>query len=195
MIVLGLTGSIATGKSTVARQFSRFGIPVLDSDRVVHEAMQKGGDAVALIQKEFPQAVKQGEVDRATLGKIVFADKVKLKRLESLLHPLVWKAQKEFIRQVRLQGRKAVLLDIPLLFETHAEKRCDYTIVTVAPDFIQERRALKRANMTRDKLKAILARQMGSHAKKKRADFIIHTGLGLQQSLKAVISIIAKIGL
>lgn len=183
MIVIGLTGSIGAGKTTVTRQLRQCGAATLDSDRVVHQLLGIGGAAVKPVGELFPAALDKDHIDRKKLGAEAFHDAEKMKSLEAILHPLVRKAQDAFIRRARMRGKRFVVLDIPLLFETQGEKRCDATIVTTAPLFIQRRRVFSRPNMTEEKFARILAAQMPQHEKIKRADFVVHTGLGKAQSL------------
>ncbi len=189
MVVIGLTGSIGMGKSTIARQFSALGAKICSADACVHKLMSKGGKAVAEIEKYFPEAVKSGSVDRQILGKIVFSDKIKLTKLENILHPLVQKMEDDFIAKVRRLGAKLVILDIPLLFETNGHERVDFTVVTSAPYFIQKQRVMARKNMTTEKFERIIASQMQDLEKRNRADFVIPTGLGKAYSFRRVLGI------
>jgi dephospho-CoA kinase len=186
MIVIGLTGSIGMGKSTLAKQFRQCGAMVLDSDAVVHGLMEKGGKAVKPIAETFPGVEKAGAIDRQALGKQVFGNTQNLTKLEAILHPLVWQAQADFIQYARMHGKEVVVFDIPLLFETGGEKRCDYVVVATAPAFIQRFRVIRRMHMTEEKFAQILKRQMPDGEKRKRADFVVHTGLGKAASLKQV---------
>jgi dephospho-CoA kinase len=185
MIIIGLTGSIAMGKTTVGRQFAKCGAAVCDSDSIVHKLLDKNGTAVEAVGKAFPHTLKGNRIDRKALGKEVFGDEEKLRQLEAILHPLVHKAQDEFIRRARTHRKSVIVLDIPLLFETKGEDRCDYTVVVSAPEFLQKNRVLKRG-ISHERFKYILERQMKSHEKRKRADFIVFTGIGKYNSLKAV---------
>jgi len=193
MRVIGLTGSIAMGKSTVAKQFAALGVAVCDSDRLVHQLLAKKGLAVSAVARHFPESFVQDHIDRKLLGKLVFANPERLKLLETLLHPLVRKAQQEFIKQQRRRGKKIVLLDIPLLFETQAEKRLDDTITVTAPYFLQKQRVLRRSGMTEAKFHAILARQMPDYHKRRKSDYVIPTGLGKRLSLANVNHIIRRL--
>ena len=193
MIILGLTGSIAMGKSTVARQFQRLGAAICDSDRIVHHLLAAKGEAVSEIARHFPQSLKHNAIDRKVLSKLVFGNPGKLRLLECILHPIVRKKQQYFIRQARKKGKELIVMDIPLLFETDSHRRCDYTVVVSSPAFIQRQRVMQRPGMTQEKLRNILARQMPDAQKRKRADFIIHTGLGKYASLKQVKQILRRI--
>ncbi len=171
--MLGLTGSIAMGKSTVAQMFRDIHIPVHDADASVHALYQ--GKAVPLIEREFPGTTDRGVVDRRRLGDIVLNDPESLRRLENLIHPLVREREQDFINHARRDQAPFVVLDIPLLFETGAEKRVDGVIVVTADPEEQERRVLSRPGMTREKFRAILARQIPDADKRAKADFIIDT--------------------
>lgn len=190
MIVLGLTGSIGMGKSTAARMLRRLGVPVHDADATVHRLMAKGGAAVAPIAAAFPDAVKDGAVDRAALGAIVFNDKAALRRLEAIVHPLVRDAERRFLQRSRRQRRSVVVLDIPLLFETGGERRCDYVAVVSAPAFLQAQRVLRRPGMTPERLAAIRRTQLPDAQKRRRADAVIPTGRGLRPALGALVELL-----
>jgi dephospho-CoA kinase len=193
MIVIGLTGSIGMGKTTVAKLFKQCGAAVCDSDAIVHELLGHRGKAVSKVAALFA-GVQEGEaINRTLLGKAVFDNAAHLQKLEALLHPLVRAAQEHFIRRARLAKKSVVVLDIPLLFETARHERCDYTVVVTAPHFLQRQRVLKRLHMSEEKLARVLARQMKDSEKRKRADFIIQTGLGKCESLKEVRRILKKI--
>jgi dephospho-CoA kinase len=186
LIVLGLTGSIAMGKSTAADNFRRLGVPVHDADAAVHRLMAPGGAAVAPLAKEFPEALKNGGIDRAVLRKHVLDDPKALKRLEAILHPLVRRSERAFLAQARMRRDPVVVLDIPLLYETGAEKRCDAVAVVSAPRFVQRGRLFARKGMTEDWIAQIEARQVPDAEKRRRADFTIPTGLGKRPSLRAI---------
>ena len=183
MKILCLTGSVGMGKTTAARMLRRLGIPVHDADAEVHRLLGRGGAAVKAVGTAFP-GVKSGKgIDRAALGRIVFADPAALKRLEGILHPLVREAERKFLATARRQRRTLVVLDIPLLYETKGERRCDGVIVVSAPRPIQLARVLARPGMTKERLAAIEARQMPDRQKRRRADIVIETGLGKRHSL------------
>lgn len=178
MFILGLTGSIGMGKSTAAALLRRMGVWVHDADAAVHALLRRGGAAVAAVEAAFPGAVRDGEVDRLALGGRVFADAAALRRLEGILHPLVRRRTDAFLAAAARARRKVVVLDIPLLFESRGESRCDGVIVVSAPEFLQVQRVLRRPGMTPDKLAAILARQMPDKEKRRRADYLVTSALG-----------------
>jgi dephospho-CoA kinase len=183
VIVVGLTGSIGMGKSTAAAMIRRLGIPVFDADLAVHRLMAKGGRAVAPIAARFPDVEIGGAIDRKALGRAVFGQKAELKALEAILHPIVREAEQRFIRSTALTRQGLVVLDIPLLFESRRDLDCDVTIVVTAPAFLQRQRVLRRPGMTDERLRQILALQMPDAEKRRRADFVIQTGLGQAPAL------------
>lgn len=176
-VVIGLTGSIGMGKTTASNMLHRLGLPVCDSDSLVHRMLAKGGDAVPFVDDVFDGVVTDGAVDRAALGKQVFGNAEALKQLEQIMHPLVRAAQKKFIKLCRGRRLFAVVLDVPLLFEVETDKLCDLTLVVSAPRFIQEQRVLARPGMTRERFEATLQRQMPDIEKRKRADIVVQSGL------------------
>jgi len=176
MWIIGLTGGIGMGKSTVAELLRAEGYPVHDADQAVHKLMRKGGKAVKLIATSFPGSLRRGAVDRTILGHMVFGKPTLLKKLEKILHPLVRDEENEFLAKAGKRKAVAAILDIPLLFETGGQKRCDYVLCVTAPLKVQTARVMQRPGMTPAKLKAILARQMPDAKKRKRADFVIDTG-------------------
>lgn len=186
MQVLGLTGSIGMGKTTAARMLRRMGAAVCDSDAVVHELFARGGAGVPVIAGLFPDCVVDGAVDRGRLGRRVFGDAAALARLERAVHPLVQAAQRRFLATAARLGRRRAVLDIPLLFETHAERRVDAVLVVSAPAVVQRQRVLARPGMTAEKFAAILARQMPDREKRRRADAVIPSGLGRAVTWRAL---------
>jgi dephospho-CoA kinase len=178
VVVLGLTGSIGMGKSTAASMLRRLGVPVHDADAAVHRLLGKDGDAVAAVADAFPGVERAGAIDRAALGKIVFADPAALKKLEAILHPMVRGTTGRFLAAAARARRRVVVLDIPLLFEGGNERRCDGVIVVSAPQFLQAQRVLRRPGMTPARLAAILAAQMPDREKRRRADVVVNSGLG-----------------
>ena len=190
MVILGLTGSIGMGKTTAVGMFRTLGVPVYDSDAVVHCLLGPGGDAVAAIGQAFPRVVVDGAVDRKALGERVFGDPDALKILESIVHPLVRRARGKFLKAAAARREKIVVLDFPLLFETDGEEVCDAVIVVSAPRFLQEARVLARGGMTREKLAGVLARQMPDSEKRRRADFVVPSGLGRAVTLRRLKQIV-----
>jgi dephospho-CoA kinase len=183
-VVLGLTGSIGMGKSTAAAMLRRLGVPVHDADAAVHGLMAKGGAAVPAIQREFPDVVVDGAVDRRALGRRVFDDPAALRRLEAILHPRTRRAARDFIKRHRRRRTPIVVLDIPLLLETGGERLCDAVAVVSAPPFVQAARVLSRPGMTRERFARIRAQQMPDRRKRRRADFVVETGLGKAETLR-----------
>lgn len=188
MIVLGLTGSIGMGKSTAAAQLAEMGIATHDSDAVARAVIGPGGAAVAAVAALFTEAYdrKNDAISRDILGTIVFADPVKKKKLEEIVHPYVRAAQQKFLREQKALGARFAVLDIPLLYETGAEKHVDKVIVVSCPAFMQRRRVLARNGMSAEKFANILKNQMPDHEKRHRADFVVQTGLGLAYSHRAL---------
>lgn len=178
MKILGLTGSIGMGKSTAAVLLRRLGVPVHDADATVHRLLARGGAAVPAIEAAFPGVVEAGAVNRQELGRRVFGQPAELRRLEAILHPLVRRAETEFLKRQRRRGVRLVVLDIPLLFETGGQRRCDAVAVVSAPSFLQEQRVMRRPGMTAARLAAIRAQQMPDREKRRRADFVLPTGTG-----------------
>ena len=174
---VGLTGSIGMGKSTTAQMFRDEGIAVLDSDQIVHDLYR--GAAVAPIAAAFPDVVVDGVVDRSALGAHVLSDLAAMEKLEAIVHPLVWAARDAFIQQRQAQGDWIVVYDVPLLFETGADKSVDAIVVVTAPPELQKQRVLTRPGMTQQKFEAIIAKQTPDAEKRARADFIVETGDGL----------------
>ena len=186
MIVVGLTGSIGMGKTEASKTFRRLGVPVFDADAIVHKLLAIKGEAVTQVAAEFPKAVRGGAVDRQALGAMVFDRPAQLKKLEAILHPRVRREEKRFIANAARRGEPLIVLDIPLLFESGGENRCDATIVVSAPEFVQRGRVLRRIGMTEGKYAAILERQMPDLEKRRRADFVIPTGQGKHFSLRRI---------
>jgi dephospho-CoA kinase len=182
MILLGLTGSIGMGKSATARMFAETGTPVYDADAAVHRLYAKGGAAVGPVGEAFPGVVKDGAVDREALSRAVLNNPAAMKTLESIVHPLVRREQERFLEEQRRAGAPVVVLDIPLLFEGGGERFLDAVIVVSAPAATQRARVLKRPGMTEAKFEAILAKQMADAEKRRRADFVINTGLGFEEA-------------
>jgi len=188
MIVIGLTGSIGMGKTTTAGMFRDAGIPVNDSDAVVHDLYRT--DAVKPVGEAFPGSIREGAIDRVELARQLSLDPGSFSRLEAVVHPLVRDREKQFLERQRLAGADLVLLDIPLLFETGTEKRVDVVVVATCDPQIQRQRVLARPGMTEEKFKLILNRQLPDSQKRDRADFLVDTGCGLDQAKKRVEQII-----
>lgn len=186
MKILGLTGSIGMGKSTAAAMLRRLGYPVHDADATVHRLMGPGGKAVPAIKAAFPGVVIDGTVSRPLLGQRVFGDKAALKRLETILHPLVRAEEAAFLRRQSRARCRLVVLDIPLLFETGGDRRCDRVAVVSCPAFLQAQRVLARPGMTPQRLAAIRTQQMPDPLKRRRGDFLIRSGAGKGLALRAL---------
>lgn len=195
MIVLGLTGSIGMGKSTVAEMLRQNGIPVFDSDKAAHAAIAPKGKAFEVVALTFPDCwnAKTHTIDRQELGRIIFADPQKRQQLENIIHPLVWEAQNRFVASAQRSGHKMVALDIPLLYETGAEARCDKVLCVDAPYIVQRARVLKRPGMTEEKLRSILAQQIPTQQKKQWADYVLETGLGVAYTRRCLNRILADL--
>lgn len=180
------------GKSTCAALFKEAGIPVHDSDAAVHMLLNEDQQVIKQVETLWPEAIENSAINRAALGKIIFSDDMQREKLEKLLHPKVQQKQQEFLKA---QGGKTdiAILEIPLLYETEAQKRMDYVALASAPAEIQKQRVLARANMTEQKLAAILQRQMPDAEKRKHADFIIDTGTSLENTEAHILDIIAQI--
>ncbi|MCZ2327932.1 dephospho-CoA kinase [Bartonella sp. F02] len=192
MKIIGLTGSIGMGKSTVADFFKQAGIPVFSADETVHQ-LYKNKTILSLIEKTFPGVVEKGQVNRLKLSKILINNCEKLEILERIIHPLVQKKEKKFIQTARQQGKPLVVLEIPLLFETKGENRVDNVVVVSAPLGIQKKRVMIRPNMTEEKFAIINARQMSDEKKRNRADFIIDTGKDLENTRQQVFDVIKSL--
>jgi dephospho-CoA kinase len=180
MLIIGLTGSIGMGKTTVADHMAARGVAVLDSDAVVHRLYE--GEAVPLIEAAFPGSTADGRVDRERLAAALMRSPDGFSKLEALVHPLVRDAQWTFLREHHASGAKLCVLDIPLLFETGGNWMVDVTVVVAAPEAVQAARVLARPGMTPEKLAAIRARQLPDAEKRARADYVIDTGLPLEDT-------------
>lgn len=191
--LLGLTGSIGMGKSTVGKMFEKEGIPLYNVDAEIHKLYQPGGAAVAPIGDEFPEAVIAGRVDRPALSKLVLGDDAAIKRLERIVHPLVGLGRSSFISDAEQKEEPFVLLDVPLIFETGGEKNFDTIIVVSAPKDVQRARVLARPDMTEEKFEAILARQTPDAEKREKADFVIDTNCSEEETYAQVQSLIKKL--
>jgi len=191
MFILGLTGSISMGKSATAKMFAAEGVPVHDADAVVHALYD--GEATPAIEAAFPGTTANGKVDREKLGKRVLSDAASIARLEQIVHPLVAKARDKFLSEAARSGAKVAVLDIPLLYETKGNARCDAVVVVSAPADVQRKRAFERPGMTEQKLETILARQMPDAEKRRRADFIVDTSQGFDHARDQVRDILARV--
>ena len=191
MIVLGLTGSLGMGKSTTAKMFADAGVPVHDADAAVHRLYE--GEAVPLIEAAFPGTTAAGKVDREKLGQRVIGDVAAMRKLEAIVHPLVRKAEDRFLAEAERAGAKVAVLDIPLLFETAGDKRCDAVVVVSAPPGTQRARVLERPGMTEQKFQALAAKQMPDADKRARADFVVDSGQGLEAARAQVREILAAV--
>ncbi len=189
MIVLGLTGSIGMGKSTVAAMFSEAGVPVFDADAAVHRLQGPDGRLVAAIERAFTGMTSTGGVDRTALGELVLGDRAKLKQLEAIVHPAVAEERAAFFAEHA--DAPLVVLDIPLLLEKGGERQVDKIAVVSAPADVQRARVLARPGMTADRFEHILARQMPDAEKRAKADFVIDTGASIDRTSKNVRRIVA----
>jgi dephospho-CoA kinase len=193
MIVIGLTGSIAMGKSETAKLFSAAGLPVFDSDAAVHELYESGGAAAQAISEILPDAVVKGAVDREKLAQALQQDPSLLKAVEQIVHPLVRAKQAEFLERSRNDNVRIAVLDIPLLFETGRDHEVDCIVVVSAPQHLQRERALRRPGMTEEKLSFILSRQMPDAEKRARADYVVDTSSGIEDAKRQVDAIVAEL--
>lgn len=184
MIVIGLTGSIGMGKTTTADLFRQAGLPVFDADATVHALYE--GPLATDIEVAFPGTTREGRVDRARLAERLSGDKGAFRRLEAIVHPAVRRAEDDFLARSRAAGAPAVVLDIPLLFETSRQGDVDKTVVVSAPAEVQRARVLSRPGMTEEKFQALLARQMPDAEKRARADFVIPSGDGIAAARASV---------
>ena len=191
MFVLGLTGSLGMGKSTTARFFAEEGVPLHDADAAVHRFYE--GEATPLIEAAFPGSTSGGRVDRDKLAKKVLGDSAAIKKLETIIHPLVGRAEARFLDEAARKDAAVVVLDIPLLFETGADRRCDAVVVVSAPADVQRARAFERPGMTEEKFQAILAKQMPDAEKRARADFVVDTSKGFDAARAQVREILGRI--
>lgn len=191
MHLLGLTGSIAMGKSHVARRFLWYGVPVFDSDAAVHRLFESGSPLAAEIGRRFEGTLdSSGAVNRKALGRIVMADQERLAILEGLVHPMVRRAQKLFLERCARIRSRLVVLDIPLLYETGSQRRLDAVAVAHTTPVVQRARALRRPGMSEERLAAILRKQWPAWKKRAAADFVVPSGSDLGRTIEAVAGII-----
>ncbi len=193
MIIIGLTGSIGMGKTASAAMFRAEGCPVFDADKAVHDLYAKDGKAVPLIKAVFPDAIKDGAVDRAVLGGHMRADPLNLTVLESFIHPMVSEKRRAFLTDAQQSGADIAVFDVPLLFETGGDKHVDIIVVVTAPPDMQRARVLARPGMMADVFESLLARQTPDAEKRARADFIVYTDKGLEHAREQVQAILRSI--
>lgn len=194
MIVLGLTGSIGMGKSAAAATLRRLGVPLFDADATVHRLLEPGGAAVGPVDAVFPGVRNEaGGIDRQRLGPKVFADRAALRRLEGILHPMVRRAEKQFVARARARRDPLVVLDIPLLFESGGDERVDFVLVVSAPLRLQRERVMRRRGMSEDRLAEILRAQMPDREKRRRADFVVATALGRGATFRRLKAIVREL--
>ncbi len=177
MLVIGLTGGIGMGKSAAAEHFAGAGVPVFNADACVHRLYE--GEAAGPIEAAFPGVTRGGRVDRTLLAAKLAGSQQRLRQLEQIVHPMVVKAEIDFLRDQEDKGAKLAVLEIPLLFETGADARVDVTVVLSAPPEVQRKRVLARPGMTIDKLEHLIARQLPDAEKRARADFIVDSSTSL----------------
>jgi dephospho-CoA kinase len=177
MLIIGLTGGIAMGKSTAARFYRAAHIPVFDADATVHQLQSRNGRAMPALRGAFPTAVGPNGLDRAALRRLVMADRQQLARLEAIMHPLVTEARQQFLARARRAGTPIVVLDIPLLFETGGDRRVDLIVTASAPPSVQFHRIRHERHLSDGEIKAILARQAPDRLRIRRADLVVRTGL------------------
>lgn len=193
MLTVALTGSIGMGKSTVGQMFTALGVPLFDADATVHALYRKGGAAVEPLRAAFPQAVIGDAVDRTVLSRLVLGRPEEIKKLESIVHPLVGQVRQQFLADAARRGAPFAILDIPLLFEGGGQARVDKVVVVSAPADMQRARVLARPDMTEEKFEAILARQVPDAEKRRQADFIVDTGLPMAETEAQVRALVAQL--
>lgn len=193
MKILGLTGGMGMGKSTVAHMLRRARLPVFDADATVHSLQAPGGAALPSIARLVPEAVTDGRLDRAVLRQAVLGHPALLKKLEAIMHPLVRQARAGFLRRYRRCGAPCVVLDIPLLFETGAERLCDQVVVVSAPPWVQRRRVAHRRNMPHTQARRLIACQMPDTRRVQKADTVIRTGLSMKETERQVRRLIGNL--
>jgi dephospho-CoA kinase len=191
-VIIGLTGSIGMGKSTVGGMFRALHVPVFDADAAVRAVQGPGGRALAAIEAAFPGTTGPGGVDRAKLGAAVFGDRANLRRLEAIVHPEVARLQARFLKRHR--SRRTVVLDVPLLLEGDGWRRVDVVAVASAPARVQRARVLARPGMSPERLAQVLAHQMPDCAKRARADIVIETGRGRLATFRTVRALVRALG-
>ncbi|WP_298725093.1 dephospho-CoA kinase [uncultured Ferrovibrio sp.] len=193
MLKVALTGSIGMGKSTVGKMLTKMGVPLFDADATVHALYAKGGAAVEPLRAAFPDAVVDGAVDRAILSRLVLGKPDEIRRLESIVHPLVGEERLRFLAAAEARGEPFVVLDIPLLFEGRGRAGVDVVIVVSAPADQQRQRVLSRPGMTEEKFAAILKQQVPDAEKRRLADFVVDTGVSLAETEQQVRDLVGKL--
>lgn len=194
MIVLGLTGSIGMGKSTAAAMLRHLGLPLYDADAEVHRLLAPGGRAVRPVEALFPGVRNaEGGINRQALGQRVFGNPAALRRLEAILHPMVRDAEKRIVSLACAHRQPIVVLDIPLLFETRSDRRCDFTLAVSAPPRVQRGRVMRRPGMTAERFNAILRAQIPDREKRRRVDFVVTTAMGKGVTYRALKHIVSML--
>jgi dephospho-CoA kinase len=197
MKVIGLTGGIGMGKSTAAAVFRRARLPVFDADAAVHRLQAPGGAALDAIEAAFPGTVARHAgrlvLDRAALRSAVIGDEARLRRLERILHPLVRRAEQQFLARARRSGARAAVLDVPLLLETGGDRRVDLVVVVSAPPSVQAQRVRRRRRMSPAQIAAVIARQMPDATKRRRADVVVRTGLSRHHAVRTLRRLILEL--
>ncbi|MEZ5921824.1 MAG: dephospho-CoA kinase [Parvularculaceae bacterium] len=186
MMIVGLTGSIGMGKSTVTAMFAEEGAAVWNADDAVHRLYAPGGAGAKAVSARFPSAIVDGGVDREKLSALVLNDKAALADLEAIIHPLVGEDRGRFLEEAMKDGADIAVLDIPLLFEKNYENFFDAIVVVSAPFNVQRARVLARDGMTPEKLEAILSKQTPDSEKRRRADFVIDTSAPIEETRREV---------
>jgi dephospho-CoA kinase len=194
VIVLGLTGSIGMGKSTAAAVLARLGVPLYDADAEIHRMLDKGGAAVSAVDKAFAGVRRDdGAIDRKVLGQRVFGRPEELRRLERILHPMVRAVERRWVARARRHRARLVVLDIPLLFETDRIDRVDGVIVVSAPLWLQRERVMRRPGMSEARFAAIRRSQLPDREKRRRADFVVQTGLSRAGAARQLAAIVRRV--
>jgi len=193
MKIIGLTGGIGMGKSTAAAAFRRARIPVFDADASVHRLQAKGGRAIPAIEAAFPGTTRDGALDRAALRQAVLGKPEALTRLEHIIHPMVREDEEMFLARAHRAGNRAVVLDVPLLFESWGHRKLYKSVVVSAPKAVQIHRVRLRRRMNTADIEAVIARQMPDREKRRRADVVIQTGLSRHHTLRALLRLIREL--
>ena len=195
MKIIGLTGGIASGKSTVATELRKQKVPVFDADEVSRNAVAKGSKGLALVAEAFgtEYLTADGEMDRAKISQLVFSDKEALKTLEGILHKIVWDEAEAFLAEARVKNEKLAVLDVPLLIECKWHERVDCVWLVAVSKEQQIKRAMIRSGMTEEEVKARIAAQMSLEDKKKFADVVLDNSGVLEETLLQVHEELAKV--